>query len=181
MRKSHPHSTLELSRRLFLAGGSVCVLSTMLELRFPALASADELGDQLDQYQELAEQIKSLKQDLEEATNEYYKAETLYNAAKAEVDAAQAVIDGNTKELEKLQARLTERIEAMYRGGEIRVIDLLMGSVSFNDFATKWDLIERMNDGDAALTAQVRALREKNVEEKEELEASKKKAEERFK
>ena len=181
MEKSRPHSSSILSRRLFLAGGSACMLSTMLNLRFPALAHADELGDSLDQYQVLAEQIKDLKQELEEASNEYYKTKTLYSAAKAQVDASQAAIDGNTRDLKKLQARLTERIKAMYRGTEIRAIDLLMGSVSFTDFATKWDLIERMNDGDAALAAQVRALREKNEEEKEELEASKKKAEERFK
>ncbi len=181
METSRPHSSSIFSRRLFLAGGSACMLSTMLNLRFPALAHADELGDSLDQYQVLAEQIKDLKQELEEATNEYYKTKTLYSAAKAQVDARQAAIDGNTRDLKKLQTRLTQRIKAMYRGTEIRAIDLLMGSVSFTDFATKWDLIERMNDGDAALAAQVRALREKNEEEKEELEASKKKAEERFK
>ncbi len=47
----------------------------------------------------------------------------------------------------------------MYRTGQSSVLDFIMGATTFEEFATNWDLLEKLNDNDASLVQQTKDLR----------------------
>jgi cell wall-associated NlpC family hydrolase len=47
----------------------------------------------------------------------------------------------------------------MYRGGSVSVLDVLVGTTSFEDFMTRFDMLMRIGANDAALVADVKSLR----------------------
>jgi cell wall-associated NlpC family hydrolase len=59
----------------------------------------------------------------------------------------------------KLQGRLGTRATDMYRTGQLGFIEVLVGSNSFEEFASNWDLLRSMNDNDASMVSDVKDVR----------------------
>lgn len=168
------HATL--SRRALVAGGAACTLAGALQLSLPLLAHADELADKLEQYQELAKQIDQMRLDLEKSADEFYKAMIIYSAAEEEVDAVQEKIDTTSLRLARIQARLADRMKVHYKSDGLNLLSVLLDATSFKDFATKLDMLNRLNDADASLASQVRALQDQNKQYRTELDEKKQEA-----
>ena len=65
-----------------------------------------------------------------------------------------------------MQSRLGDRAQSMYRTGASSFLDLLLGSTSFSEFATNWDLLNKVNDNDAELVQRNKDLRTEAQEQK---------------
>ncbi len=95
-----------------------------------------------------------------EAAERYYGALDAHDAAVAAMQTAQQTIEQTTKELAAKQDRLRSRATSMYRSGSFSMFDVVFGSTSFSEFATTWDLLNKMNENDANLISSVKILRE---------------------
>ena len=101
------------------------------------------------------------------------KASSRYFAALEDYDDAVKQRDKAAKELKKIearlrdaQARLGDRARELYRTGTGSWIDVLLGSSSFGDLTQNIELINRVNESDAALIQEERELREQSREQK---------------
>ncbi|MBO4352986.1 MAG: C40 family peptidase [Eggerthellaceae bacterium] len=120
------------------------------------------------QAQDVLVQLMAMQETLDDLSEQYFAALYDYQAAVESRDAAQARIDELNERIAEIQDRLGERARDMYRGGSVSAIDLLLGSASFVEFTTNWDLLNRVNQTDADLVEETRLIRIETEEQKAE-------------
>ena len=106
------------------------------------------------------QQLNAMQATLDEASNAYLTALTEYQKAYDAMNATQARIDEITAEISEIQGRLGDRARDMYRNGNTTIVDLLLGSASFEEFTQSWDLLNRLNQTDADLSVRAKDLRD---------------------
>lgn len=146
-----------VTRRDFL--GAAAVIGTLAAVN-PERALAVTSAEKQAEADAARTQLVSLQADLEAAANTYYQAEEKRQDAQDAMDAAQVQIDEKNDEIDHVQGRLSSRAREMYRNGASSYLDFLLGSTSFEEFVTNWDLLTRLNKNDEELTEQARQLRE---------------------
>ena len=104
------------------------------------------------QAQEVLVQINAMQAQLDEYSEQYFRALYEYQAAVEARDAVQEHIDELTAEIAEIQDRLGARARDMYREGPLSFLDLLLGSASFEEFTTNWELLNRINESDAEMS-----------------------------
>ena len=156
--------SVKLDRRAFvgtaLAFGAVCSLS-------PAQAFGVTAAQKKAEVQNVKAKLDAMSDELEIAAERYNDAMLSYNKATEKVEENQKKIDSAESKINKLQGHLETRATAMYRSGSMSYLDVLLGSTSFDDFATVWDTLNNLNEDDADLVAQTKVA-------KQELETAKK-------
>ncbi len=145
-----------LAGTLFATGAPVAVEPAYAESAAEIQARADEALNELSAMEETANQYYS----------EYLGALSEYENAIVNRNAAQAEIDRINARMDEIQERLGDRARSMYRSGASTMLDLLLGSASFEQFTTNWDLLGRMNDNDAALVQEAKDLRAEQDEKR---------------
>ena len=151
------HKSL-ISRRAFLGGAAAFgVASLMNPLTAFAAPTAAEKQAEADQ---VRLQVETLKAELVDKSNAYGAALDAHDAALAAKEQAQADIDAAQEKISALQDKLGTRAKSMYRTGASSFLDILFGATSFAEFATNWDILNRMNEDDATMVVQAKELRE---------------------
>lgn len=110
--------------------------------------------------------LNAMQSTLEQASNDYYLALDELESAQAACEEAQARIDSATEEIAGLQERLGKRVNRMYRDGSASFLDVLLGATSFNELSYAWDILMSINESDADLVRQTKALREEIASQK---------------
>ena len=94
-----------------------------------------------------------------------------YNQACADHQEAIAARQQAEEELAALEERLvvlrgdlSTRATSMYRQGPFGVIDLLLGSTSFRDFTTTWDILRIVNDQHVLRMDEMKSLKEQQLD-----------------
>ncbi len=113
-------------------------------------------------------QLNAMQETLDRLSAEYGEALAAQQEAEKARDAAQDRIDEITEEIADLQDRLGERAREMYRSGGVSFLEILLGATSFENFATSWDMLNKVNQNDADMVAQQKALRTEAEEQKAE-------------
>ncbi len=135
---------------------------TSTELRAQAeekQAQADKLAERIN---EISDQLVEAHQTEKEATEKHAAAETAKQAALTRKEAAE-------KKIAETQERLSTRVTYMYRsGGTMSLLDILLGAGTFEEFLTKWDAIEAINNQDSALIEESRTARAEAIAAAEE-------------
>lgn len=161
--RSHTH---KVSRRTFLGGaaafGVITLVNPMSAFATPTSAEKQAEADSVRQ------QVISMQSELEQASNDYYAAIDEHDAALAAMEACQVRIDELRAQIGGLQGSLGTRARSMYRSGSVSFIDILLGSNSFEEFATNWELLNRMNESDAQMVQECKDISEEIEIEKEE-------------
>lgn len=176
---------------LLAAGASPCAWA----------ASASQHESKAQEYAESSDEKRSeadgIQQDIDSLQTKINQASATYDAALAEHDAAAAAAeDANARmqaaesRIGELQTRLGSRATSMYKsGGETSIVDVLLGSSSFDSFLKSWDAVRRIADQDAqwveetkqarlaAYEARAEALEQQSVAESKMKEAEQAKAE----
>ena len=157
----------------------VIALTGVLWAPQPAYAvSAAELQAEA---QAALDELNAMQATLDEASARYYACLEEYQQAVTARDAAQAEVDELTAEIGSIQGRLGNRAREMYRSGASDFVDLLLGATTFEEFTQSWDLLNRLNEDDATLSARMRDLRTQAEEKKAEYGEQAKIAEEKSK
>lgn len=175
----------QIDRRLFVSAAALFGASTVLGT-VPAWADDEDdkekdpddkkKNDEPDAEEKLAQadavyqRVASLQSELAEAAQAYYQALDEHEAAVNAVDDAQRRIDEASTQIDTLQDRLAKRAVGMYKAGKFTVIDLLMGSASFKEFATGLDMYDALNENDERMIEETKALRDQVAADKEQLE-----------
>ena len=146
-----------ISRRIFLGGAAAMGAALALD---PAQAFAVTSAEKQAEADEVRNQLISLQADLETAANTYYEAEEKREAAETAMNDAQSEIDQTSERISGIQDRLGSRARDMYRSGSSSYLDFLLGSTSFEEFTNNWELLNKMNESDAALVEEAQLLRE---------------------
>ncbi len=123
--------------------------------------------------------LNTLQQQMGEAENVYNQAIIDKEEAQGKVDEAQGRINECNEEISNLQGKLGNRARSMYRAGSSSILDLILGSTSFTEFATNWGILTTLNENDQNLVSESKSLRNEVTEQKITLEEQKKVAEEK--
>lgn len=161
-----------LNRRSFLgaalAGGIAGLASLVATPSAHAVTSAEKRAE----VQAAKARLDSMTSQLEQTVSQFNAAQDAYDAAAAKVAECQVKIDEATAKISSLQGRLGSRATAMYREGATSYLDVLMGSNSFDDFASTWDMLDQLNADDATLVNEAKEMRAQLDVAKQELDAN---------
>ena len=144
--------TRGLDRRTFIFGAAALGAAT---LAFAEPTSADKFAEA----DSVRARINEMQEQLTIAGENYYKALDEHEAAVQAVADAQARIDEANAQIAELQDKLSKRARSMYRSGQTTALDVILGATTFEEFATSWDLLNDINDNDAAMVQQTKDLR----------------------
>lgn len=144
-------------RRTFVIGSTAFALAACLE---PASAFADTAAKKQAEAAAAKQSLDAMQNTLDAASNDYYAALDEQDQAQKRMDDAQMRIDAETAKIEGYQAQLGTRAKSMYRTGSNTFLDVLLGSASFEEFSTSWDLLNSLNEQDAQLVENTKEARE---------------------
>lgn len=155
------------ARSLLSIFATVCMISA---IAVPTYAFATPGEDKQAEADAAYEQLTSLQAELDAAEASYGQALEEQEAAEAKVEEAEARIVEITAQIEDLQDKLATRACAMYMGGSLSYIDVFFGCASWAEFTTTWDLLNALNQNDADMVSETKALRQEAEEQKTVLE-----------
>lgn len=135
-------------------------------------ASAVTSAEKRAEVQAAKARLDSMTSQLEQTVSQFNAAQDAYDAAAAKVAECQGKIDEATAKISSLQGRLGNRATAMYREGATSYLDVLMGSSSFDDFASTWDMLDQLNADDATLVNEAKETKAQLDAAKQELDAN---------
>ncbi|WP_139653723.1 coiled-coil domain-containing protein [Raoultibacter phocaeensis] len=148
---------------------SVLAAVVALSLCMPAAAFAEPTAaDKQAEAQAALASLNSMQDSLNKASDDYFTALAELEEAQANMEEAQARIEETNAQIAEVQDKLGDRANSMYRSGNLTFLDLLLGSTTFEDFTTNWDLLNKMNQNDADMVQQSKDLRAEIEAEKEE-------------
>ena len=147
-----------------------------------ALTCAIPVGISLPKEEALAEETTQEKLDnaqakldevnkkLEELQKEFNEVNEKLAATTKQVESVNGQIDEQQQKLEEKQGELSDRISSKYKGGDSTILDLVLNSTSFSDFANNWFLANKVMQSDNDLIDAVKAEKEKLAKQKTDLE-----------
>lgn len=144
----------------------------------PAYA-APTISDKRDEARRIKAQVDALDTKVEIASEAYNEASDKHDAIVAKIARTQKDLDKANARIDTLQGHLSVRATSMYRSGPTGFLEVLLDSKDFEQFATTWDLLSKMNDREAADVADLKDTRAKAERYKKDLasqEAAAKKA-----
>ncbi len=131
---------------------------------------AEEAGDAdalQAQAEEVLQRLNGMAETLDRTAADYAEAIQAQANAEGKRDAAAQKIEELAAQIDEVQGELSTRARSMYRNGTGGMVDLVLGSESFEELATNWDLLERMNEADAALIERASNLKAETEEQHE--------------
>ena len=155
-----------LTRRAFLGGAAAFGAAAMVSPKnaFANPTSADVQA----QADEARQKLNSMREQLGAASANYNQAVQEHDEAVSKMDECQTKIDDNNAQIDKLQDKLSKRARNMYRDGQTTVLDVILGSNSFDDFAKNWDTLTSLNEKDSEMVEQTKNLRADTEAQKQE-------------
>lgn len=150
-----------ISRRLFLggtvAGSTALLLSTHTLAPF---AFADPVSEKQAEADEAYQKLLEMQAVLDRASNNYHRAVEAQEEAQLLMEEARQRIEGESITIAECQEQLSVRAHDMYRAGPGSFLDVLLGSRTFEEFATNWDMLNTLNAADAALVKRSKESRQ---------------------
>lgn len=106
-------------------------------------------------------QIDRLDTRVEMAAERYNLASMKHDKLLRQKREASALFTRIKGRMGVVQGHLSTRANAMYRQGPMGFAAVLLGSESFEEFASTWDVLAQLNTNDAASVAELKDLRTK--------------------
>lgn len=158
--------TRPFSRRAFVGGAAAFGISLCLPTLTPTPAHAVTAAEKQAEANAALEKLNAMQEKLDRASDAHFEAVEERKAAEARMDEAQGRIDDASSRISELQGQLGDRARSMYRSGSSTFLDLLLGSTTFQAFASNWDLLNDMNENDANMVEETKTLRAEVESEK---------------
>ena len=131
----------------------------MLILVFAPPALASKITDKQAEARNIQAQIDALNTKVEIAAEAYNAAGVRLDAINVDVAKNSAHLRVLERRLGKLDTRLDTRATNMYKDGPLAFLEVLVGSQSFDQFSSNWDILTAMSQDDASMLKDVRAVR----------------------
>lgn len=131
---------------------AVFALALSVCLGAPKIAYADPTAaEKQAEAESVLANLNSMQETLDRLAVEYGEALAAQEQAEASRDAAEARLTEINEQIADLRERLNERARDMYRNGSISYLEILLGAGTFEDFATNWDLLNKVNENDTVM------------------------------
>lgn len=148
---------IHIPRRGFVAG-AVATAAALAIAPANAFATPTAAEKQAEADAALSS-LNNMQASLDEASANYNQALIEQEAAETKMVEAQQHIEELSDKIADYQGRLSVRARGMYRTGGNTFLDVLLGSSSFEEFATNWSVLNTMNESDARLVSDTRNAR----------------------
>ena len=158
---------LSISSRVspYVRRAAACVLAGMLTLSIspvvpyglPEAYAVTAAEKQAEAEQALAN-LNAMQETLDRLSMEYGDALAAQEEAEATRDATEVRIREIEERKSDLQNHLSDRAREMYRNGGVSFLEILLDTNSFEEFATRWDILNKVNENDAAMVEEQKAL-----------------------
>ncbi|MDO4182659.1 MAG: peptidoglycan DD-metalloendopeptidase family protein [Coriobacteriia bacterium] len=113
-----------------------------------------------EQSQQIMSRIDELQTQLNQVQANLADAEWAHEQAVDAMNEAQDRMNAAQKRLDELEPQLNEQAVALYKnGGALSFLDVIMGSTSFEEFLTTWNLMERVANQAAELIQESKDVR----------------------
>ena len=96
-----------------------------------------------------AAQTASDRAQVERAVKRLRSARARAELTAERVEQTSAELDRVLEEADQAQARLSSRTRMMYRSGDSNFVSVLLGAATYQEFASRWQLLTRMSRQDA--------------------------------
>jgi len=103
--------------------------------------------------------LDALQTEINQLTLDYDAAMIAHAEAEARMYDALARESAARMRIAELQSQLGDRATSMYRNGNSSYLDVIFGAKSFTDFINAMDLINRVNEQDARLVLETKAVK----------------------
>lgn len=103
--------------------------------------------------------LADLNDDMEMKAEEYNAVTEALERTRAEIEKTRVELAAAEARLAAAQDSLASRARAMYVNGEVQMIEVLVGTSSFDDLITRVDILNRISKADAELVTEVSAVR----------------------
>lgn len=149
----------------------VLATATLLvfSLIFPSLAGASSVSKKKGEITSIRRQISDLDKNLIQLAQGYNTAWVNLVKVEGEMRSTQARLDEVEQELQIAQKILNDRVNVIYRNGDIDFIEVLFGAENFRGFMTRLDLLKRISEEDAETLEKVREIKAEVERRREEL------------
>lgn len=145
----------------------------------------DELNKVQDKISQTEKELKEGKKKEQQLNNEIKNLEKQIKATEAEMaeikgditklEAQIVVVKENLAAVEAEMAEqnenLNKRLRAMYKNGDVGLLEILLGSQDITDFMTNMDMVQRIFDNDVKILEEIEEQHKKVELQKKELEA----------
>lgn len=101
-------------------------------------------------------ELDTMADELEVQVEEYNAISEALEKTRDEIRTTRAQLVIATRELGDANAQLADRAATIYKGGSQDLLDVLLGTSSFEDFISRFDLLMRINRSDAQMVVQVK-------------------------
>jgi cell wall-associated NlpC family hydrolase len=153
-----PGEATTLTKKRF-APGIIAVLALMLILTAITPALASKITDKQAEAKAIQAQIDALNTRVEIAAEAYNAAGVRLDGINKDVAKNSARLRVLQRRLGKLDTRLDTRATSMYKEGPLGFLEVLVGSQTFDQFSSNWDLMTSMSQDDASMLKEVRSIR----------------------
>lgn len=151
--------TLNVKRHI-----QACTLVVVTTLAVGLVAPSAYAAPTAAQVKAVKDQVEALEHQVEAASEDYNEAAAKLASATAKRKKAEARLAQATARMKELRGNLNDRAVAMYHQGPAGFIEVLLGVESFDDFATVWEILNDMNEQDAANLDELEVLKAEAVE-----------------
>jgi cell wall-associated NlpC family hydrolase len=104
--------------------------------------------------------LADLSDDFEMRVEEYNSVADALDKTREDIVRTRVELEAASARLAEAQDRLAIRARAMYTGGEVDMVAVLIGTTSFDDFLTRLELLNRISTSDASLVQEVSGYRD---------------------
>ena len=148
----------------------IAVLVLLVLNPMPSFSGSQDKLDELNkQINKLQSQLKAGKAQESKLSSQIKNLDNLIKAAEGEILDLQKEISQTNKKIAEVEAQLERkkadiqqqndemgsRIRAMYKNGDVGLLEVLLGSESITDFLTNLDMAQKIFDNDVQLLEQL--------------------------
>lgn len=164
MREDFQGGTGVLKR--LVAGICTAALVCLLLPAAPAQAEPSSGGVTVEQ---AAKRLVDLNTQLEMASEDLVQIDADIEATKDKIADIEKQRAKTEDELSQARKTLSATVEEMYENGNVTYLEVLLGAMSFDDFVSKLDLLERVSSSRASAIENVTRLQDELDAQQEEL------------
>lgn len=160
---------------LAMAGMAVLFANPVLARATPSATqeTLDALDDAQAAYDEVEAKLNEISAQYQALSREQDQTLTEIEGVQAQIEDTQAQIEAGQAKLEEQQQALSGRVSTNYKKGGNDALALLLASESFDELISNAYYVEKVNEKDRAIIAEVEETRKALEAQKVELEAQK--------
>lgn len=150
------YAVSRMGAKVAAIAATICAVALAVAIANPVPAFADDY----ESSEAALQALNNMMTRVDELSVDYQAALDAKDAAELKAAEAKAAIDEKTAQIEDLQDRLCTRLRAMYRTDNATMIDVVLGSTSFDEFVNNLGLLTDLNEKDAQMVSDLKTARE---------------------